>query len=167
MIDVAMTRHRSRRPRTPPSTELAALRATLEQQRELLERARTREAQLERSLRQARRELSALRERADQTEAEAASAYARSIEAEARLARADVRREHAVADVEEQLLDEREQGAMEVASLRDALLAALTRERAFRHVEAELRRRLAELSSQAVTASASVAQDSVERSHVT
>lgn len=166
MILVAMTRQRSRRPRTASSPELAALRTTLEQQRALLEQALAHASQLERSLRQARQELSVLRERATETETEAARSYARSVEAESRLARADARREHAVADVEEQLLDEREQGAMEIASLRDALLAALTRERAFRHVESDLRRQLAELLSQPAHAWEPKADDSVDQTLV-
>lgn len=162
-----MTPQRSQRPRTSPSLDVEGLRETIQEQRELLRRVLSRANQLERSLRQARQELSVLRERAAQTDEEAASSYARSVEAESRLARADARREHAVADVEEQMLDEREQGAMEIASLRDALLAALTRERAFRHVEVELRRQLAELSAQlAAKAPSPPAQDSVDRTIV-
>ncbi len=128
--------------------ELAELTARFEvQRRELHESslaltlARSRITQGQRQLAQVKSRLEEAEERATQTEEEAARLFARAEELEARL-------ERAASEAHERLLREHEATPSEVATLRDALAAALERERVFRRVEAELRRRVAELSSQ-------------------
>jgi ABC-type transporter Mla subunit MlaD len=118
----------------------------LEEMSGALAQALSRVAHSERVLSQAKSKLVAAQERVDRTEAEAAGLYARLAESEAKLSRAASERENALAEARDQLLSEREESAAEVASLRDALAAALERERAFRRVEAELGRKLAALS---------------------
>lgn len=135
------------------AAELVRLRARFAQQALELEetsnalaQALSRVAHSERVLSQAKSKLLAVQERVERTEAQAAGLYARLAENEVKLSRAASERESVLAEARDQLLSERELAAAEVASLRDALAAALERERAFRRVEAELSRKVAALS---------------------
>lgn len=124
--------------------ELAELSVRCEvQRRELhdatrsLAEARGRARSDQRQLAQLKRRLQLAEERVAQLEEEAATRYALAQEREAR----------ASAQLELELTVAQEPLAAEIANLRDALAAALERERAFRRVEADLRRRLAAQSS--------------------
>jgi hypothetical protein len=131
--------------------QLAELSARCEMQRRelheatrVLAEARSRTRRDQRQLVQLKARLQVADERVSQLEEEAATAYALSQE---RAARAFAQLEQDLAEAHERLADERVEAAEEIANLRDALAAALERERTFRRMEAELRRRVAAQSS--------------------
>lgn len=123
-------------------------RRELHQTTQALVDARARIARDQRLLTQLKARLEGAEERASSAEEEAAQLYVRAHEGEARLERAAAEREQALAEADERLLSNRADTAAEVATLRDALAAALERERVFRRVEADLRQRLAAASNQ-------------------
>jgi chromosome segregation ATPase len=121
-------------------SQLAELSGRCEvQRRELhdaagaLSEARSRARRAQRQLAQLKARLQISEERVAELEEQAATTYA--------LARD--RETHGAVQREQELTEARQPLNAEIASLRDALAAALERERAFRRVEAELRRRLA------------------------
>lgn len=144
--------------RLGPDTEaeLTELRARFEVQRSELHQAaralasaRARMSHDQRQITQLKARVVAAEGRVAELEEEAASAYARSQEREARSA---AQRELVGAEAEERFRAEREEAAREIANLRDALAGALERERVFRRVEADLRRRLLTMEEAAVDA---------------
>lgn len=163
-----MSSTRSRRPRSlsksPPARvgrssprhpaiggteELTELRRVVQQQRQELEenstalsQALARIAHSERTVSQSKSKLLATQEQLSASDAQTASLWARLQDQDAKLQHAHADRERAVAEAREQYAAESEESAAEIASLRDALAAALERERTFRRLEAELRTEL-------------------------
>ncbi|RYZ09725.1 MAG: hypothetical protein EOO73_02250 [Myxococcales bacterium] len=133
-------------------SQLAQLSARCELQRRELHQASKAQADAraaalrdQRRLGQLKGRLQLADERVAQLEEEAATAYAIAREREAH---ASAQLEQELAEAHERLGAERAKAAEEIANLRDALAAALERERSFRRMEADLKQRLAAHSSQ-------------------
>jgi len=138
-----------RHPAAANNEEVAELRRVVQQQRQELEensnslsQALARIAHSERTLSQSKSKLLATQEQLSAADAQTASLWARLQDQEVKLQHAQAERERAVLEAHEQHAAATEEYVAEIGSLRDALAAALERERTFRRLEAELRAEL-------------------------